>query len=821
MKPFDVLQVTSSLRSDEHLFDDRRTLMMKSLNFQQLPATLEEVSNLNKMAPDLILFRDPSASFEYMVAEEGEQPIGVSSYDLLEAAADHLDEGRFVMIIFRSAMHEFESIVCSHLRVKLPDAVSTQKLVSRAFELGFVQICLKQDPVTGFVTLLLRKALTPSTSETIVNMKTLGLEWIAQLQKGLKENAESEDKKKKIWLTCSDSNSGLIGFMKCIRKEGAEVRALLESANVGMNQLLTDELRKMDLVMNVFEDGKLGSFQHKSVSDSLATRIMAREAYLDFETKGDLSSLKFYESPADQKATNKYSVHYSALNFKDVMVASGRIPLSAYPEMGGNLGMEFSGVDENGNRIMGMTQAMAMASFIAAEKCMTWKVPDHMTLEDASTIPVVYLTVYYSLFIRGNMSRGQSVLIHSGTGGVGQAALNVCISMGCEIFTTVGSEEKKKFILKNFPEVKEDHILNSRNPDFEYDVLRMTGGKGVDIVLNSLTGQLLKASLRCLAEFGRFLEIGKYDIIKNSPFGKFSSIAFFHHCIPDAADLWHNRTFEVICLASFMDIKQGIMKQVKMAAHKLLQDGLDSGVVKPLTKHIYDHEHAEDAFRFMASGKHMGKVLIKFKEEVNPNPDLMILATASLDFDPNKSYIIIGGLGGMGLELGLWLLKKGAKNLILTSRSGVRTSYHKMAIKRFESYGGTIWVSKLDVSDLDQARALIMESEKIGPVGAIFNLALQLSDASFDNQTVETFNDVGLPKANGTVHLDSVSRELCRELDHFVCFSSIVSALGNGGQSNYGIRFVCHGEYMSDEEEGWTSRIGHPVGSHCRCRYRG
>ena len=219
----------------------------------------------------------------------------------------------------------------------------------------------------------------------------------------------------------------------------------------------------------------------------------------------------------------KCFVHYSSLNFKDVMVASGRIPLSAYPELGGNLGMEYSGIDQDGNRVMAIVPALGIATTVYPKHNISWIVPNEMSLEAAATVPVAYLTVYYSLIIRGKLIRGESVLIHSGTGGVGQAALNVCISMGCEIFTTVGSEEKKQYILKNFPQVREDHIFSSRNPEFEIRILEKTNGRGVDVVLNSLTGELLKAGIRCLAEFGRFVEIGKYDMIQNSEFGESSN----------------------------------------------------------------------------------------------------------------------------------------------------------------------------------------------------------------------------------------------------------------------------------------------------------
>ena len=514
-KPFDVIQVTSSSRSEEHLFDDARILKLKTLNYQTLPSKLEEIPNLKNNSSDLIAFKDPNASFEYIAGGQNES---LNSMDFLEAVSGHLNEGQFVMMIFRSMSHGFEAQLCDHLAIQAPVVVSTNEVVSRATELGFVKICLKEDPTTGFVTLLLRKAVQP-TAKVIVNMETSNQNWVTELQNAIKENSESA-KPENIWLTSSDSNSGILGFMKCLRKETDSVRALFCPGKNGLTASVTDQLERMDLAINVYENNSLGSYRHKS--ESLDTKALVKDAYLDVETKGDLSSLKYYEENGI-KSANKIKVHYSALNFKDVMVASGRIPLSVYPDLGGNLGMEFSGTDHRGDRVMAIVPSLGIGSSVDSDRCITWKVPDNMSLEDAASIPVAYMTVYYSLVIRGKLMKGESVLIHSGTGGVGQAALNVCISIGCDIFTTVGSEEKKQFILKNFPEVKEDHILNSRKPEFEYDVLRKTKGRGVDVILNSLTGEMLKASIRCLAEFGRFLEIGKYDMIRNSPFGEFSN----------------------------------------------------------------------------------------------------------------------------------------------------------------------------------------------------------------------------------------------------------------------------------------------------------
>ena len=300
-KPFDVVQVTSSARPDEHLFEERRTLGMKTLNFQTLAAKKEDLPNIKNLPCNLIAFRDPNASFEYMAAGKSDpenETQSLSSLEVLTSMAGHLNEGQFIWLLFRTKINEFESWICNHLGIQSPEGTSIQKLLSHAYELGFVKIAMKEDPMTGFVSLLIRKAVTPSIDHQIVNIQTLETNWIPELQSLLKANRESECKKK-IWLTSSESNSGIIGFMKCLRKEGEDqVRVIF---NRDEKNLLNEELMKMDLTMNVSRDGAIGTYRHKSVADELMTRVPAQDAYLDVETKGDLSSLKYYEMTEEDK----------------------------------------------------------------------------------------------------------------------------------------------------------------------------------------------------------------------------------------------------------------------------------------------------------------------------------------------------------------------------------------------------------------------------------------------------------------------------------------------------------------------------------------
>ena len=181
------------------------------------------------------------------------------------------------------------------------------------------------------------------------------------------------------------------------------------------------------------------------------------------------SHLKY--APGTQGTTELCKVHYTSLNFRDIMLATGKLPPDALPgdlaHQDCILGMEFSGKNRSGQRIMGLLPAQALATTVMADQRFTWQVPQSWSLLEAASVPVVYATAYYALIVRANMQSGESVLIHSGSGGVGQAAISICLSMGCEVYTTVGTKKKREYLLKIFPELKPENIGNSRDLTFE------------------------------------------------------------------------------------------------------------------------------------------------------------------------------------------------------------------------------------------------------------------------------------------------------------------------------------------------------------------
>ncbi|KAL1473650.1 hypothetical protein MTO96_038544 [Rhipicephalus appendiculatus] len=438
--------------------------------------------------------------------------------------------------------------------------------------------------------------------------------------------------------------------------------------------------------------------------------------------------------------------------------------------------MEFAGLDRHGHRIMGIVPSQGLATAVAVDRTLLWEVPETWSLQQAATVPMVYATAYYALLVHGRIRPGESVLIHSGSGGVGQAAISIALSMGCTVFTTVGSKEKREFLLQRYPELESRNIANSRDCSFETHVLRETNGRGVDLVLNSLAEDKLQASVRCLRNHGRFLEIGKVDLSNDSPL----KMSVFLKGVT-----FHGVVFELLHSDDVIALEE------RRRIWEYIRAGIASGAVRPLDAIFFPRGKVEDAFRFMASGKHIGKIVLEIQAEETLltsgalRPPI-VEATARTWFYEHKSYVITGGLGGFGLELAEWMVNRGCRKLLLTTRSGVRTGYQRLCIHRFRKTGASVIVRKMDASEEDGARKVIEEAAAMGPIGGIFILAVLLRDGLIENQTAEAFETVFKIKIDGTRHLDQLSRKMCPELDHFVAFSSLSSGVGNVGQTNYG-----------------------------------
>lgn len=222
---------------------------------------------------------------------------------------------------------------------------------------------------------------------------------------------------------------------------------------------------------------------------------------------------------------------------------------------------------------------------------------------------------------------------------------------------------------------------------------------------------------------------------------------------------------------------------------ELMENGMKSGEIKPLPMTIFNRNEVKDVFIQMGRAIHKGKLLIKMREDESERKEkIYLMSVYKTLFNPQKSFIIIGGLGGMGLQLVYWMISRGARKIVITSRSGIKSNVQRICLKQAKSLENkeiTIKVQRVDVSNEKAAERLMRDAIKLGPIGGIFNLAAVLRDGLVENQTAKNFKEVCSPKIKATQNCDTLSRKHCPQLEYFVCFSSIAS-LGNLGQSNYG-----------------------------------
>ncbi|XP_071649697.1 fatty acid synthase-like isoform X2 [Temnothorax longispinosus] len=627
--------------------------------------------------------------------------------------------------------------------------------------------------------LLLRKSRNIVRNQRIVHVNNYEFSWVDELKSIMKVQNETGVDTEIILVSEEDFECGLLGFINCLQKEPGDeiIRSVFiqddKAPTFSLQEPLYTKQLQLDLPINVIRSGNVwGSYRHFPLP-SLESKLVQR-AYVAQMVQGDMSTLCWAQSRMSRiNHENLVNVIYTSVNFRDIMVATGRLNAETIAsfERGNDcfIGLEFVGFNTHKQRLMGLCSHGGMTNILVADKYLSWIIPDKWTMEDAATIPCVYSTCYYALYIRGKMKKGDKILIHSGTGGIGQAAIHLALHEGCEVFTTVGTVEKRQFIRETFPSIPEDHIGNSRDTSFEQMIMQRTKGRGVDIVLNSLAEEKLQASVRCLANGGRFLEIGKFDMVSNNSLdiSIFSKDISFHGILLDK--LFYSNA------------------EQKSRLWKTITEGIKDGAIKPLCRRVFERNEIEAAFRYMAAGKHIGKIIIRVCKEEEPL-DAPLLAHPRYYCLEHKCYIILGGLGGFGLELADWLTLRGAKNLVLTSRTGITTGYQQSRVKLWRSYGVDVQIVTVDDNlKHEDCEFLLKFAEERAPVDAIFNLAVVLKDCTFQNQSPQTFEDSFKSKAWMTKKMDELSRTICPQLRHFVVFSSVSCGRGNAGQTNYGM----------------------------------
>ncbi|KAF6826616.1 polyketide synthase [Colletotrichum plurivorum] len=525
---------------------------------------------------------------------------------------------------------------------------------------------------------------------------------------------------------------------------------------------------RVERTLNI--DGSLRKYEAKGQPELVSFKGCGRPLKLTIKTPGLLDTFRWEEDETYYQPMPEdwieVEVKAVGLNFKDVLVALGNLAEN-------KLGVDASGIVTRvgsavtdfkpGDRVM-TASCDTFATYVRFPAKGAIAVPEGMNFEEAASMPLIFLTAYYSLVTAGNLVKGEKILIHAAAGGVGQAAIMIAQRKGAEIFATVGSDEKKQLIMDQYG-IPEDHIFSSRDTSFAKAVMRATNGQGVDVVLNSLAGEALRLSWHCLAKFGRFLEIGKADLFANTgldmkPFLDNKSyigvnlLDFENNPTPRAVALWEETT-------------------------KLIHDGY----VKPIAPiQQFTMAEVEKAFRFMQAGKHMGKVVVRV-DDADMVP--AVPRTPRVDIHADATYVV-AGVGGICKEIGRWLAEKGAKHLVLLSRTAASGEENKAFASELQStYGANTYAYDCDVGNKAALQSVLddLKSKGVPEVKGCVTGAMVLRDTLFDKMTADHVRTTVGPKVHGTWNLHEL---LPRDLDFFVMLSSLAGVMGHRGQGNYG-----------------------------------
>lgn len=580
------------------------------------------------------------------------------------------------------------------------------------------------------------------------------------------------------------SQGAVAGFLRVMGNEMRRVPVTLldvhgddEAALAHVSDLAREALHPTDDTEIVFSSGaryvpRLSRFtrfpqQRGAEADKLS-------ATLGFDVPGRLQNLHWTQNRRPEPAADEVCVEvkYTGLNFRDVMWSMGMLPDEALENgfSGPTMGMECSGViSSTGKDVKGWkpgdevicfapacfaTHAVTKASAIVRK-------PSTMSFAEGATIPVAFITAWYSLKHLARMQPGESILIHGAAGGVGLAALQIAEHLDLKIYATAGPEEKHAFLRQ----LGVERLYSSRSLSFAEEILEDTRGKGVDAVLNSLAGEAIPAGLSVLRPFGRFLELGKRDFFADSPMRlrPFSNnISFFG-----------------------IDVDQLLVHQPALARQLFseLMTLFEERKLHPLPHTVFPVVRTVDAFQTMQQSGHIGKLVVSM-DGAATGAVKQETALSKLYLKADATYLVTGGTGGFGLATASRLARRGAKHIVLLSRKGITDEAAMRSIAGIRANGVRIVEAKADVANREQLFACLdMHLKHLPPLAGVVHAAAALDDTLITGLDRRRIRHSLAAKALGAVNLHAYS--LDKELDFFVLYSSVSSAFGNPGQSMY------------------------------------
>ncbi|WP_063770186.1 type I polyketide synthase [Streptacidiphilus melanogenes] len=502
---------------------------------------------------------------------------------------------------------------------------------------------------------------------------------------------------------------------------------------------------------------------------------------------GDLGALQLGVSARQKPGPGEVELRVQAagMNFRDVLTTMGL--LSTDEAAGHRIGFECAGVITAlgpgvnhlnvGDKVLAVDlEGGVFASFTTVPATLAVPLPDSLTTDAAAGAPIAFLTAWYALRHLARLAEGERVLIHSATGGTGLAAVAIARQLGGEVFATAGTQAKREYL----HDMGIRHVMDSRSLDFARQVRDATAGEGVDVVLNSLTGRAIRAGLEALRPLGRFVELGVRDIAADSPLG--------------LGALRHNITMSAVDL---IELQRERPHQFAGLLQEVVQE-LRQGRLSPLPTQTHSLEHAQDAFMQMAAAAHIGKLVLTVPDD---GATTATLPQTPPPVRPDGSYLVTGGLRGVGLATADWLSRQGARRLVLNGRTAPGPQAQAQ-LERIRRRGTEITVELGDAGEPGTAQRLVAAATEGGlRLRGVVHAAMVLDDAAIANITDDQLHRVWHPKVSGACQLHLATQAL--RPDWFVLHSSMASLLGNPGQGAYAAANAWLDAFAS-----WRSALG-------------
>ncbi|HIK08368.1 MAG TPA: SDR family NAD(P)-dependent oxidoreductase [Trichormus sp. M33_DOE_039] len=474
--------------------------------------------------------------------------------------------------------------------------------------------------------------------------------------------------------------------------------------------------------------------------------------------RGVLTSLKWQSSPRCQPQAGEVEIRVKAtgLNFIDVLDALGLLPFARNwfgVECAGEVVAVGKGVTHLsvGDAVVALA-ADSFSQYVTNNANYVITKPDSLSFTTAAAIPANFLTATYALQEIMKIQPGQRILIHAATGGTGMAALQIAQQAGLEVFATASPGK-----WETLRALGVQHIFNSRTLDFAQEILKITQGEGVDIVFNSLSGEYIPASLSVLKPQGKFIEIGKRGVWDTEQVAQVKPQVTYH-------------------LVDLMSVAQREPQTIQTLLHRLMEQFQGGKLRWSSTDHrsslpqtIFPATKIVEALQMMQQAQHIGKIVITH------TPTELV--------SPQATYLITGGMGGLGLRVARWLVEKGAKYIVLVGRNQPDTGAQQQ-IQALQATGATIMTTRTDVSQNAQLAAVLADIERnYPPLRGVIHAAGVLDDGVLQQLNPERMQRVMNPKVAGAWNLHLLTQNI--PLDYFIMFSSAASLLGSPGQANH------------------------------------